>query len=489
MKNRLTIGLTVFLLFFITLPAMALDVDFSGYYQVRGFCYHDYESFGYSGWSSVDSSDTLIGTITTNEEHASAYYDMLLGVNIVFKVHPRLKLITGFTALDKVWSAGDNDAASSGDDMEQARGEDTNNIDWNQAYMHINTGLGIFQVGRMDYGTFGHPFMDSSDDSDCIQYFLHPSNMGGPRWNPLLFTFAYAKIHEGDAGTILGDEDIDQYQLTLGYFSNNLTIDSMIRFERNELMTNIPFAIIDKADTWLYSLYGMAKLGIISFEGEFAYTRGYYTDPNYNNGGIWTGEMDDIELDAMGWFIQTTVDVESIDAYAGWAHTDGDKDGVKDFYAPGSTINSLPSQFGDFDILFFLTGSEGSHAATFGGLGNWSGDGGNPFGLDLLYLGGGFDITRTINISGVWGMGWADAVPSGSKRVGWEANLWLTWQIMNGLEYKALFAFFDAGDFWEDIRSYKWDNPYDTPDEGNIIDSNSDDGHCWALMHQLTLSF
>jgi hypothetical protein len=192
--------------------------------------------------------------------------------------------------------------------------------------------------------------------------------------------------------------------------------------------------------------------------------------------------MDDIELDAMGWFIQTTVDLGQAETYGGWAHTDGDSSPPTGTTSDaGSTFNNFPGQFGDFDVLFLLTGSEGSHATTFGGLGNWSGDGGNPFGLDLLYFGGGYDITRTINIAGVWGMGWADTtVPSGSKNVGWEADLSLTWQVMNGLEYKALFAFFDAGDFWEDALNYY---SYSYSGDG------SDDGHCWALMHQLTLSF
>jgi hypothetical protein len=119
-------------------------------------------------------------------------------------------------------------------------------------------------------------------------------------------------------------------------------------------------------------------------------------------------------------------------------------------------------------------------------MGNWSSVGnngfGNPYGLDLLYLGGGYDITPSINISAIWGIAWADAVPSGSKDVGQEFNLWLTWQMMDGLQYKALFAFFDAGDFWEDAQT--WGTPYNFQKY-----STADDGSCWALMHQLTLSF
>ena len=223
MKKFALIGLAFCLVFAFTAPAMALDVDFSGYYKVRGFSYHDYESFGYDGYPT---------------EHASNYYDMLLDVNIVFKVHPRLKLITNFTALDKVWGEmqGDRDQphTTAYTENSAAMGQDSNNIDWNKAYMEINTGLGTFEIGRMDFGGFNHDFISNGGEEDCIQYTLIPKDMGGPRWNPLLFTLAYAKIQEEDAGTGLGDEDIDQYRMTLGYFSDNLIIDNMIRFERNE---------------------------------------------------------------------------------------------------------------------------------------------------------------------------------------------------------------------------------------------------------------
>ncbi|MBW1847584.1 MAG: hypothetical protein JRJ27_10665, partial [Deltaproteobacteria bacterium] len=329
MRKFLLIGLALCMVFAFSAPAMALDVDFSGFYRVRGFCYHDYNTFGFD-----DDFD----------EHASDYMDMLLDVNIVFKVHSRLRLITNFTALDKVWGTTD---------VGRGMSDDTRNIDWNKAYMEIDTALGQFRVGRMNYGGFNHPFMDDGTEADAIKYILNPKAWGGPSWNPLLFTFAYAKMLEADwnwMGNNSSDEDIDQYRMTLGYFSDNFIIDNLIRFERNEyeyfLNSMPPNRIrIDKSDVWLYNFYGMAKFGIIKIEGEFAYTHGYYTDPDYETGvfDVWTGEMEDIEIDAMGWFIQTTLDLERFETYAGWAHTDGDNLlGM----GPGDTQNQLPGQFG-----------------------------------------------------------------------------------------------------------------------------------------------
>ena len=459
MKKRLSVGLVFCVIVVFTTPAMALDVDFSGFYRVRGFCVHDYQTFGYTG----DGFN----------EHASDYLDMLLEVGIVFKVHPRLRLITGFTALDKVW--GENDIDSPG--LAPANSEDTNNIDWNQAYMEFETGIGQFQIGRMEHFIFNHDFMSGADTADGIKYTLAPKDMGGPGWNPLLLTLSYVKILEDDWGNASSDEDNDEYRATLGYFSESFAIDNLLVFQRNE---NANYYIdtydptnpyeISKADIWTYSLYLMAKFGIATIEGKWQYSHGYLTDLQG------AGTPDDIELDAMGWLLQTTLDLGRYEAYIGWAHTDGDKSPGTD-QNPGDTMNSLPGQFGDFAPLYFLTSGEGFHAASFGGMGNWSGEGDNPFGLDLLYLGGGIDITKDINISGAWGIGWADAVPTGSKKVGWETNLRLTWQIMDGLEYSAMAAFFNAGKFWEDAQNY----PY--------LSSSADDGNCWALSHQLTLSF
>jgi hypothetical protein len=300
----------------------------------------------------------------------------------------------------------------------------------------------------------------------------------------------------------LSDEDQDQYSWTLGYHSPNFIFDYLGVFNREELSLagaapSPPypagsFITRQKQDTWTTSFYSMAKLGPVKLEGEFGYTHGYISEVGIN-GVVSDPSNDDIEIDTMAWFLQATFDGGPFDIYTGWAHTDGDADGSSDvakeaLLGSNQDINSYSGQFGDdWDLLFFMTSDEGSHARNFGGIGNWSATGANPYGLDLWYIGGGFDISPTVNISAVWGIGWADAVPTGDKDVGNEFDLWLTWQIMDGLQYKALFAFFDAGDFWRDAANYNYGafGPVYLQSHDNVSDS----GTAWALMHQLTLSF
>jgi hypothetical protein len=447
MKKLALIGLAVCMVFMFTVPAMALDVDFSGFYRVRGFCVHDYETFG-----------------KYEAEHADDHFDMLLDVNIVFKVHPKLKLVTNFTALDKIWGT---------QDVGPGMGEDTRNIDWNQAYMEFVTGIGVFRVGRMTGGAYQHAFLNTTYDTDRIMYIMLPGTMGGPKWNPILFVYVYEKNVERDFGNSLSDEDSDYHLFVTDYISSNFTIGHLFAFIRDE--ANSGFGESTQ-DVYFTNPYLKVKLGPVTLEGEARYTWGYLSDIS-----IPGPDGDDLEVESWSYFAQATFDGGPFDVYIGWAHTDGDADGTMNF--GGDTSNAQNGQMGDdWDLLFFLTSDEGMHAQNFGGLGNWSADGNNPYGMDLLYIGGGFDITPTINISGIWGLANADAVPVGSKNIGQEFNLWLTWQIMDGLQYKFLFAFFDADDFWEDLAKYPANGvyPYSTA---------ADDGSAWALFHQLTLSF
>jgi hypothetical protein len=387
--------------------------------------------------------------------------------------------------------------------------ENDRNIDWNRAYMEFITGMGMFRVGRMTGGAWSHPFLNNTGEADRIQYILPPKAWGGPAWMPLLFTLTYQKTNERDMNWAYGnlaDEDQDQYSWTLGYHSPNFIFDYLGVFNREEGATVVNAAPLfsvarNKQDTWTTSFYSMAKLGPVKFEGEFGYTHGYISELQYTGLGPALGSGDDVEIDAMAWFLQATFDGGPFDIYTGWTHTDGDADGSSDIFFPGSTINSYSGQQGDdWDLLFFMTSDEGSHARTFGGIGNWSATGANPYGLDLFYIGGGFDVSPTVNLSAIWGIGWADAVPTGDKDIGNELNVKLTWQIMDGLQYKALFAFFDAGDFWRDAANYNYHFHPGVAAYGPFIsgppygytqhhDNVSDAGSTWALMHQLTLSF
>jgi hypothetical protein len=405
---------------------------------------------------------------------------MLLDVNIVFKVHPKLKLVTNFTALDKIWGTSD---------VGPGMKEDDRNIDWNQAYMEFVTSLGMFRVGRMSGGQYQHAFLNTGTDVDRIMYILPPKAMGGPAWNPLLFVYVYEKTAEADFGNRLSDEDVDSHLIVTDYITPNFTIGHLAGFVRDEITLGLGDT---KQDVYLSNPYAMFKFGPVKLEAEARYTWGYITD---RFKGIGPPAFEgDIEIESWSWFAQATFDGGPFDMYAGWAHTDGDKDGGMDPFETGDqTLNSQGGQFGnDWDLLFFLTSDEGMHAANFGGMGNWSSAGNNPYGMDLLYIGGGFDITPTVNISGIWGLARADAVPTGSKQIGWEANLWLTWQIMDGLQYKALFAYFDADGFWDDSQDYPAKFGYNGDPFGAINGAESyesDSGQAWALFHQLTLSF
>jgi len=361
----------------------------------------------------------------------------------------------------------------------------------------------MFRVGRMPGGKFMHKVFNTTTERDRIQWILPAASKGGPSWLPISVIYTYEKLKERDMnlwwGSQYSDEDADTHNFILGYSSDNFALWAAYQFNREEGSNFItpqaaaPFwLVMQKADVNMVDIYNKTKLGPVTFEAEMVYAWGYMTDLKILQSPfpVPTYSPDDVEIESFNWMMQATFDGGPFDIYTGWLHVDGDADGaIADLMNPtgDNTRHNMAGAGNDWDLLFFLTSDEGTHASTFGGIGNWSKAGSNPYGIDLLYIGGGFDVSPTVNISGVWGWANADAVPTGDKYIGQEFNLWLTWQIMEGLQYKALFAFFDAGDFWEDASEYAFN--YLGPVYFTRHTNTSKEGSTWALTHQLTLSF
>ncbi|MBW2602568.1 MAG: hypothetical protein JRD47_11775, partial [Deltaproteobacteria bacterium] len=89
MRKFTVIALALVATFMFVVPAMAVDVEFSGQYRVRGM-YMDNTSLN----DDTGASD--------------AYMDMRFRLQTVFKINDNLKLTTRFDALDnKIWGDGD----------------------------------------------------------------------------------------------------------------------------------------------------------------------------------------------------------------------------------------------------------------------------------------------------------------------------------------------------------------------------------------------
>ena len=102
-------------------------------------------------------------------------------------------------------------------------------------------------------------------------------------------------------------------------------------------------------------------------------------------------------------------------------------------------------------------------------------------GYQLLYAGVDYALTDTISLGFIAGMSKADEVPSNSAGKnydddqGVEYDATFTWNLTKNLQYKAVAAYLDGGDYWNTRTTGIYDNDID-PD-------------IYTLYHKLTLTF
>ncbi|MBF0574176.1 MAG: hypothetical protein HQK69_10550 [Desulfamplus sp.] len=160
-----------------SVPASALEVDFSGDFYVEGI---------------LNSAPNML-----NSDSTSDYRQMRLRVQTDFQVSDNLKLTTRFDALEKVLSSKD----SAFDNM-----EDDDNIDFDRAYLTYISPIGMFEIGRLKGVVWGTSFCDDESDTDRIKYTV-PIEIGDGK----LYMVAVAeKVTENNT---MIDDDNDKYYL------------------------------------------------------------------------------------------------------------------------------------------------------------------------------------------------------------------------------------------------------------------------------------
>ncbi|MBF0228114.1 MAG: hypothetical protein HQK63_00740 [Desulfamplus sp.] len=160
-----------------SVPATALEVDFSGSFYVEGI---------------LNSAPNML-----DSDGTANWRQMRLRVETNFQVSDNLKLTTRFDALEKVLSSTD----SAFDNM-----EDDDNIDFDRAYLTYISPIGMFELGRLKGITWGTSFCDDESDTDRIKYTV-PIEIGDGK----LYMVAVAeKVTENNT---MIDDDNDKYYL------------------------------------------------------------------------------------------------------------------------------------------------------------------------------------------------------------------------------------------------------------------------------------
>jgi len=138
-----------------SVPALAVDVKFSGSYYARGWYISNHE--------------------LNEDEDSRAFMNQRLRVGTVFQVAEGLALTTRFDALEKKW--GDQTWKGEFEDVRDrpvgGSGKEQENIEFERAYVSFTTAVGLFDVGyQQGSSLFGTDFLDSDESVGRIKYTL-----------------------------------------------------------------------------------------------------------------------------------------------------------------------------------------------------------------------------------------------------------------------------------------------------------------------------
>jgi len=259
MKKLLVILFALGLVFSFTAPVMATDVSFDGSFRVRGW---------------YDSNSDLV----KNNSVASAYYDQRLRVGTVFQVAEGLSVTARFDALDGTWGS----TGMRGNDVDNTVGADTNNIQFDMAYMTFLTGIGQFKAGYMADGCWGTAFGDTEKFKGAVSFL---TKLG----DNVYFSLKVVKSNEVDKTGSLqkfglaptatySDKDDDSYSAAVIYVGEAMNAGLVYNYKR--YANYVDGLGIRVAEINVLSPYIKATFGDLYLESELCWADG--TGKNIN---------------------------------------------------------------------------------------------------------------------------------------------------------------------------------------------------------------
>ncbi len=527
------------------LPAMAMEVDFSGSFELEGI---------------LNSSERM-----NTDDVTSDFRQMRLRVKTDFTITDDLKLTTRFDALEKILSSKDSAFTTTFNDTGWDANADDDNIDFDRAYLTWKSPIGLFQLGRMEGVTWGTRFCDDEADTDRIKYIL-PVSLG----EGTLYVAAVAeKVTENDKGPDASDEDNDKYYVGVTYKAKQYTtglLTALYNFkkfqdpgqafatadfnsayagnsgasdfkafvaatdgERDSVSSygnwyglgaaayqaayvsaltggaapgDAQAAAVGAAVTaagmdWLNSGVDSASAAAFAERGKTCQAKvvllAPYFEGKFGDFSI-TAELDyifgtaeydtagtqDRDIRSFAYMLEGVYDIGPAALQLGFARSKGDADNTDDkieamgYVSPGV----------DWAKLLILQDDTTGMNTTLAGVGNHVGAGFATAstamcdGYRLFYAGVDYAVTNTVSLGVIAGMSWADAVPDGmdyDDDQGVEYDASFTWNLTKNLQYKAIAAYLDGGDYWRTRAT-------------GSVDADIDPS-IYTLYHKLVLTF
>jgi len=259
-------------------------------------------------------------------------------------------------------------------------------------------------------------------------------------------------------GPDISSADVNVYYAYGLYPSESVTAGLLYAYIDNKAASDVGYPGAWKAVTMKLLPFFKAKIGdSFALNGELIYAFGDFQD-------YYVSTVPDTDTDSLAFNLEGIFNFGGGSVQLGYAFASGQD----------TSGDNTSDNFGDdWEKLWILTGSTGQ--STFGGVlggqGNFSKQGGNDDGLQLIYGGASFNITEAITLGVVAGIGTADEPAAGQDDdLGLEVDLQLGWKFYDGaLSYSAVAAYLSAGDYWD-------------------TGANFDDS-CYVLYHKIQLNF
>jgi hypothetical protein len=240
---------------------------------------------------------------------------------------------------------------------------------------------------------------------------------------------------------------------------------------------------------YLLAPYFTGKFGAFGVNAELDYIFGELEYDKSPFSGITNPDRD---VSGFAYFVEGTYDLGAFTFQAGFAHSSGDADyenaSAADFGKDDLTAMGYVAPGVEWAKLFILNSDTHGMNTTLGnGVGNHVGDGmATPStamidGYQMPYLGVDYAINDKMSVGLIAAWSKADDIPdneAGEKYEddqGIEYDLSFTWKLTDNLEYTAIAAYLDGGDYWKYRATGALNNDIETG--------------IYALYHQIKLTF
>jgi len=442
MKKFTVLALALLLVVAFTVPASALENTFGGYWRTRFYTQKDF--------SGNDSTKDLSRTDTRTRLYYTA------------KLNDNLKLVNKFE-MDAVWGDTTVSTSNYGD-----AGADGIAVEVKHSYADFNVGSVNFKVGVQDF-YLGRGFI-TDDDASGIKA-IWKVNDG------LYLPFIYLKNAEGGQGTAKNQEDVESYVFSpVIMLSKDIKINPYYAFLHSQDARSMPVnnaglaGAFDNVNVNVVGLDFDAKMGAASLWFTGIYEFGTLTLEKALAATLPKGT----ELDLKAWLLAAggKFDLGKADIHGQAFYATGeDKEsvsGLLDKSIDGYFVTNSTTYYwseilgcGIFDNQTPLV--NGPYNPT--GLGGGQNSSGGPVVTDLMAinLGTTFKPMDKLSITAdLWWAKLAEDNDQGEDSLGIEADLKVTYQLVEGLTIDVVGAYLWAGDAITSNASSKNEyNPYE----------------------------